>query len=309
MHRLAGQQGRRRFLGILGGVTAGTLLAGRSSGSPPYGGILAAQEDLAEEEAVVQDPPPPPPVEERIAAEVPRRLRDLALQFSQEVQQGVQKLGNGWHVAPYDPAGLLKAFTHIRLREGYRLAAYQLVQGGNGNGFPLVIPAGSSLPAIPKEGFARGWRPPRGQPQEEASPYLPAWVRADIESFLDGDGSALSYFEASLFAREVRELGAMWHGISWGAQKIVTTLPSPGISGASRQRLSGWQWLQPPPADWRPVVQTRPSGEVTEMTVVFYTFTRLRQVRIERQKDTYLQGYQFRPEAETLAEGGPGFVF
>ncbi len=248
-------------------------------------------------------------MEESLDAQVVRDLKDAARRFATQVSAGLRNLPNGLTAAPYDPTPLIEAFPHLSLRDGYRLASYQFIAGGNGNGFVFVIPADRELPPPPAEGFRLQWGPYGWPTAQPGQPPLPEWVRSDIAAFLEGDGSPASYFETSLFVREARELGAMWHGVSWGTHSILTDGPGPDpylSSGPGPGRQPEWTWSEPPPTDWRPLVSQNEEGKPT---VLFYTQSSLWQRRIVRHLDTYEQEYLFRAETTDIALGGPGFVF
>ncbi len=212
--------------------------------------------------------------------------------------EAVCGLAEGWHLAPYDPNQLLKLFTRIRLREGFRLASYQCVTGGNANGFVFVIPDGRSLPPPSAAGTKPGWcRPGAGVPRSRSEGTLPSWACTDVESYLEGEYTPLSLFEASLFSREVRELGALWHGVRWGDHSLTVV---------QRAVPSGeWQWLRERPKDWRPNVEHCANGT---RTVRFFTHTDIGRRQIIRHTDVYTHGYAFESAAEVIADGGPGRV-
>ena len=204
----------------------------------------------------------------------------------------------GWSIASYDPTQLLAAFSCLRLRDGYRLAAYRFREGGNGNGFVFAIPEDRKLPEPPESGFGLGWSSSGSALFTCAEDSLPDWVRADVGHLLEGDDSPLSYFEASILLRELRELGAKWHGCSWSTHELVTS---------GRQKLwQRWKWLSKKPEDWRPEV-TR--DRMDRWRVTFYSYSGLVQERILRHRDTFQDGYQFHSEEAEIAIGKRGYIF
>lgn len=202
----------------------------------------------------------------------------------------------GWFRAPYDPNELLRYFSRVKLKGGYRLDSYQYLEGSNGNGFVFAVPEGQKLPHPPK-GLHLVWD--HGTiPVFKASRPLPSWVRSDIETYLEADGSPLSYFQCSLLIRELRELGAVWHGAYWSTHEVVTDL-EPYLAGE-------WNWVEKPPGTILPQVEMSPPGSAT---VRFYTRTQYLQEHIHRHTDTYAGRLRTSHQSEIAATGGPGFIY
>ncbi len=225
----------------------------------------------------------------RIAGKLLRDARRLARQIT----DGLGDTPPGWSVASYDPNRLLGPFSCLRLRDGFRLAAYQFHDGGgNGNGFVAVIPDDRSLPDPPESGFDFAWSPPGSAVLSSAEGLVPEWVRLDIGHFLEGDDSPLSYFQASILLRELGELGAMWHGCSWATHELVT----------SHKRIPGrgWKWKRKEPQEWQPVVRR---NRVRQWQVIFYTKSDLGQSRVVRHRDTFTDVYNFDSEEVEIALG------
>ncbi len=113
-----------------------------------------------------------------------------------------------------------------------------------------------------------------------------------------GDGSPWSYLAAALFARELREFGALGRGRDWDTHRLAADLPhgSP----------ADWQWLKAPPAEWRP--QVRQGGE--GVTVTFHTYSALGRETIYRHVDCFAAGGRYTCAArETrIAQGKGGYL-
>jgi hypothetical protein len=193
----------------------------------------------------------------------------------------------GWSKSTTDPNAVLGAFApHLRLRPGCELRAYQLVYGhgarhGAGNGLGLVwaVPRGSAWTEPhdclePTRG--RGARP---RPLGATEPM----------SAVVGDGSAWSRLCASIAARELREIGALWHGLAWTDEFVLDRPPADDdlVAKACREVLTDveeeWTWSEDPPLDWRPRV------DVTKdrVDVEFHTFSLRGRQTITRHSDTY----------------------
>jgi hypothetical protein len=202
----------------------------------------------------------------------------------------------GWFLAPYDPNKLLRYFPQVKLKQGYLLDSYQYLEGGNGNGFVFAVPEGRRLPPPPNN-LLLAWD--NGTiPVLKTRKPLPAFVRSDIEAYLEADGSTLSYFQCSLLIRELRELGAVWHGAYWSTHEVLVDL-DPHL-------ISGWSWVEKPPGNILPQVQTNTPGSAT---VQFYTYTRYLREQICRHTDIYADRLRVSHQSELVAEGGPGYIY
>ncbi len=212
----------------------------------------------------------------------------------------------GWTKSSVDPMKLLAVFPCLHLKEGIVLRAYQLREGGNGNGVVFAMPADLPLPE-PEECGEFLFRGFLTAPRPQAA-------LDDVMGAIDGDQSPWSYLSASLLARELEEFGAMWHGCDWSTHSILSQNPlaSPRRSAGQHSVLDEpgdpreWKWLKRKPREWRPAVG-RSAGA---MVVRFYTYTGLGQSRICRHVDTYKQGsYSFGTEEAKMATGPAGYVF
>lgn len=209
-----------------------------------------------------------------------------ARRISRAIERGLEPLRDGWTVDAYDPQELFEAFPRLWLREGFRLSAYHFCDGANANGFVFAIPEDRRLPEPPEEGF-----------DFEHAP-LPEWARADIGRFLEGDGSPLSYFQASIFTRELKEMGALRHGCTWATHKVLTDASD--IAG------KGWEWLEATPLEWLPTVWRDGGGR---WRVSFHTHSGLGRERILGHSDIYTAGYHFEEDPTEIALGEGGYIF
>ena len=231
-----------------------------------------------------------------LAAPTVKKLIRKARRISRQIDRGLETIPSGWSFASYNPNLLFEAFTCLQLRDGYKLASYQFFQGSKGNGFVFAIPMREALPDPPEEGFGFDW-PASANPVLYSEHPLPEWMRSDFESFLEGDASPLSYFQASIFVRELREMGSLWHGCSWSTHEVLLA--------AAQMPEQKWEWQDEPPRDWRPFVQQNANGL---WDVVFYSYTGLGQEQIVRHKDTFVKGYQFDINDTVIALGEGGYM-
>jgi hypothetical protein len=200
------------------------------------------------------------------------------------------------------PLRVLRAFPLLRLKSGFTLRAYQFRVGGNGEGYVYAMPEGATLPA-PEQ-----WP---SDPSDSLEPPRPPQSLEDIMDAVEGDGTPWSYFSASLFAREISEFGAMWHGESWNTHRILATDAMSIIQRENNSARSDcdsrvWTWEQPVPEQWAP--RLVPSGD--SIKVVFHTFTGLGQQRIVRHTDEYQgRSYRFRISRRVIAWGPLGYIY
>lgn len=207
----------------------------------------------------------------------------------------------GWRKAPYSLDSVLQRYPHIWLEDGYKLAGYQFRGGIGGNGFPFVIPNTEELPEPPKERMDFDWL----KTLMSAS-SLPDWIEPNIAAVLQGDGTPLSYLEASFLLRELHEIGAYWHGINWGSHKPIfskSTVHEVINTGESQRE---WKWESCMPKEWRPCFCVQSNGNYT---VEFFSHSGLGQQAIYLHRDIYTKGYEFKTERTIIATGGCGYIF
>ena len=126
----------------------------------------------------------------------------------------------GWSLSPVDAARALEALPHLCLADGWKWITFQYMSGGNGNSVTFALPEDST------EEAARAWlddclakggspfayhRTGHGPPESKKS-FMDAVI---------GNGSPESFAQASLLMREIKDIGAIWHGVGWGADEIL----------------------------------------------------------------------------------------
>jgi hypothetical protein len=223
-----------------------------------------------------------------------QRLRRAAVRAARFPDLGQ----DGWRKSPVDPRRLLDVFPALHLRNGYVLRAYSFREGGNGNALVYAAPLASPFPE------------PGECPRDDRyflGPPMPPDALSNAMDAIEGDGSPLSYLSASLFARELDEFGAMWHGCSWSTHVILGKNPFAGRPASTEfeQERELWEWLEPEPDDWRPTVVL---GDT--VTVRFFSFSALGQQRLIRHLDRFRpNSYRFDCDENEIAKGPAGFVF
>ena len=215
---------------------------------------------------------------------------------------------SGWSTISSGPENILAVFRPLKLKAGFMLTGYRFQEDGNGNGFVYAVPKETGVPEpemclIDQNSFL--------------SPPVPPFALEDVMDAMEGDGSPLSYFCASLLKRELSEFGAMWHGCSWSTHELVTQDPFEPCgclrakSGdaerlESREHVGNWKWLKSKPSRWEPRVKMAEDN----VTVTFHTHTALEREGIYRHVDRYKAGtYRFKTHRIMIVEGQGGYIF
>lgn len=174
-----------------------------------------------------------------------RRVLDGVHEFLRDARQERQ---DGWHIALYDPNQLLAAFDALKLRDGWKLAAYHRTAGGNGRGMGLVVPDSAKLPEVPRV---------PGDPNFPIQ--LPGELTGLVTDYLEPVKKPDAYWQASLFVREFFELVPFWHDSSWHDEAVLLDEPADAEPPAPDQEA---------PESWAPTVEVTESGAV----VRFHSF-------------------------------------
>ncbi len=211
----------------------------------------------------------------------------------------------GWSKSRYDPNRLVDLFKPLRLKKGFVLRAYLFREGGNGNGVVWAMPAEAEFPE------------PEDCPELEQHMFKapkPWDALDDPMAVIEGDDSEWSYLAASLLRRELREFGALWHGVQWGVHTLLNDDPwkarpmddEADPLQAPSTPLREWKWYQPRPAQWAPRVEMTPD----RVTVTFHTYCPLYKEAIYRHTDTYRRGqYRAKTEQVRIADAPGGIAF
>ena len=197
----------------------------------------------------------------------------------------------GWSLSKADPGQVLACFSELKLKPGIKLWAYQFKENDSGNGFVIALPAGSDpLDYLPTP--------------EAPLPVSPV----QLMSVLEGDATPQSYFQASLFLRECKELGALGHGINWLDHHLLTNdcwdnTKGPHVGYNFEPlvvNLHDWNWLCDMPQQFVPRLETR--GPDSGPRLTFYTYHGRNDPRITRHEDVFAtQGYSLHSKEETIA--------
>ncbi len=210
----------------------------------------------------------------------------------------------GWAKSEHDPNKLVDLFKPLRLRKGYVLRAYIFRENGNASGVVWAMPENAEFPE------------PADSPTLEHHLFKapkPWDALDDLMEAIEGDESQWSYLAASVLRRELREFGASWHGIDWGAHVILEDDPwkkPPAEDDFPPSRpttpANQWKWSAARPQHWAPTVRIEPG----QVTITYYTFTAKAPERIYRHTETYRPGrYRAKVQDQLIGQGKGGFLF
>lgn len=119
---------------------------------------------------------------------------------------------DGWYRSSGNPESIVAGFSHLRIKNGYKLRAYQYSDGGNGNGIVWAIPVDKELPdPIECERLDGHF----------LSAPKPPFALPDFMQAIEGDKTPMSYLQASIVFHELHEFGAYGHGTSWRRDVIL----------------------------------------------------------------------------------------
>lgn len=122
-----------------------------------------------------------------------------------------------------------------------------------------------------------------------------------------------SYLQASLFFREMREFGALWHGVSWDEHEIIYSSRGGCNFHHStecttfREIMEKCYWTGERPGSWKPSVIEHEDT----FTVRFYSCRCLEVDAIYLNNDIYARGDHTsgRFSQKSIAEGPGGYIF
>ncbi|QAV16168.1 hypothetical protein EB820_19450 [Brevibacillus agri] len=200
----------------------------------------------------------------------------------------------GWFRTAANPESIVRAFSHLRIKEGYKLRAYQYTDGANGNGIVWALPVDTELPD-----------PNECQRLEEhfLSAPKPSFALADFMQAIDGDRTPLSYLQASIVFHELHEFGAMWHGTSWG-RDIILPLTDDQKSHYGHYE---WEMIEDEPEIIEPHFYYDVEGNPV---IVFHTINDIGTTTFNRYVHTFSKNdYTAHVERTCIATAGGGIIF
>ena len=234
-----------------------------------------------------------------IAETDPYGLRKWVKEYRRPEGVCQESFQEGWNIGIVDLKRLMNSFPLLRMVEGYTIRIYLWRDsvGGYGSvwGMPEEIPFPEPNWCLDNDD---GEKVPMTLFEDRRNPPKPQGALDCFMEAIRGDGSPLSYLQASIFEREVNELGAFWHGISWGTHRIFYKDPS--YEGLK------FQWEEPKPSEWEPMVFM----DKDICTVKFYSYSKLHVEAVYCHIDTYKKNhYIFKTNQSVIAKGSGGFWF
>lgn len=198
----------------------------------------------------------------------------------------------GWHRTSANPESVVKGFSHLHIKEGYKLRAYQYYDGENGNGIVWAISVTEELPDPNtceqlENHFLNAPKPPN--------------ALSDFMKVIDGDRSPLSYLQASIVYHELHEFGAIWHGVSWGRDVILPLKKDVGDSTCE------WEMTEEEPEIIEPLFYYNQEGNPV---IIFHTINDIGAVTLNRYTHVFSKDdYTLNVERNCIATAGPGIIF
>lgn len=214
---------------------------------------------------------------------------------SLEIMEFHDGVPEGWTISKRSPESLLPIFTTLNVKRGYILKTYLFGDDGNSNGMTWAMPHDAEFPdpnTILQTRFGI------------SQPTKPNRALDNVMEAIEGDGSALSYLQASMLQRELNEFGSGWHGCDWTMHTMLGadpwTMEWDEMEPAPSKPETLWRWAAKRPEDWCP----RVSVDDDKITVTFYTYCILGKEAVYEHVDVYKAGeYRCATSRIKLAEG------
>lgn len=216
------------------------------------------------------------------------------------------EIDEGWTVSTLNLQAFMAEFApSLTLKSGLILRAYQFIsEGRDGEARVYAIPENLPFPELDFGLFDLF----------DDEPPPPFGSLNNIMEAIEGDFSPWSYLCASLFAREISEVGAFGHGSHWVSFRILDqnpwTDPKNQLTGTMNENpwtdptnhltgtINEWEWLEAQPSHWKPSVCV----ENHQITVQFYTYSGLGGQTINRHIDRYIpNSYVFESSTTNIA--------
>ncbi|MBA2176037.1 hypothetical protein H0266_14160 [Halobacillus locisalis] len=199
----------------------------------------------------------------------------------------------GWQISRHNPEHIVRAFSQLRIKDGFKLRGYQFTEGGNGNGIVWALKDDQELP------------PPEQCPRLEdefLNPPKPDEAFDDFMVAVEGDRSPLSYLQAAICSHELYEFGAMWHGISWGREQVMGR-PDDDFD----TEMHDWEMEQDQPDIIEPYFYYNRSGHPV---VVYHTTNDIGVITWNRYVHTFSKDdYTAHVDKTVIATAGAGIIF
>lgn len=204
---------------------------------------------------------------------------------------------SGWTRSELNLDGYVQAFSHLRLKDGFKLRGYVYGDGFGGHGRVWAIPETKELPEpIFDEENDKFYAPP---PEFGIEPM----------KVIVGDGTPISYLQAAILSQELSEFGAFWHGVSWGVCEILPHQNLKGYTDFDIDHIDPTKWSknQEPPATWFPHFYR---DEENLPIIVFYIYHPVISESIIQCTFTFeRESYNYQLESTKMLVGPGGIIF
>ncbi|WP_448563314.1 hypothetical protein [Trichothermofontia sp.] len=200
----------------------------------------------------------------------PESLDDLSSFFQAASMQEEENYGPNiegrWFVSTLNPGAALIRLPGIWVKLDWRLVTYLYRVPGDGIGITWAVPEALSTTAQLESVLENS--------SDRHHPPQPKGALPDFMEALEGDRSPASFLVASIFRREIQELGRTGKSKSWEYHRLIDVLP-PQVQ---------WQWAGDPITDLSPKVRLLPDGKAA---VEFFSCRITPPVAIHRHIDQY----------------------
>lgn len=198
-----------------------------------------------------------------------------------------------WSLDVDSPNKIVESFSSLFVKKDIRLVVYLFSSMMGGNGFVY---------AVPKDEDALSLSECEIQKDLHFNPPKPYSALSSFMEAIDGDKSPLSYLQAAILYNELCELGASWHGVSWGQ---TTILP---VEDPEQFNLDyKWELLEEEPEIINPHFYY---DDNDNPIVVFYTINDIGTITLNEDKYIFnKENYTFRVQNRLIATAGPGIIF
>ena len=190
---------------------------------------------------------------------------------------------------------LLERFYLLQMREDFRIDGYFFFDGMGGNFRPVVLPADMALPDWTDDS-----RNPIFEPEA-----LPDSLDIEIAPYIIHENTPKSFFQKSIFLRELHDIGAFWHGCSdWHIKGIV--LEKSEVYEAIKSDERSWDGIKNTPELLLPKV-TQLADESIEVSFFLLAGGLGSTVGLFKLSDIHLpDGTMKRGKRECIIDMGPG---
>jgi hypothetical protein len=199
-----------------------------------------------------------------------------------------------WSKSSKNPETIVRGFSQLRIKDGYKLRAYQYIDNMGGIGCVFAIPSDMELPEVyevveESEDHDRLKRPDKALP--------------DFMEAINGDKSPLSYLQAAIAFQDLKEFGAMWHSTSWGQDIILPVMRNSEMAKVNHE----WDMIEEEPDILEPHFYYDHNGHPV---IVFYTINDIYKYKLIRYVNTFSkENYTLKVDKTIIATAGIGIIF